>query len=83
MKLLEAEKHISSGGKIQRQGWNSKGMFIFVIAGNAWGFETDVCGVDDIDTLPFYCMKKADNKLVPWVASQTDIFADDWIVVAP
>lgn len=26
-------------------------------------------------------MKTADNKLIPWLASQTDLLADDWIVV--
>ena len=29
-------------------------------------------------------MKKtlaADNQLVPWVASQTDLLAEDWVVV--
>ena len=24
-------------------------------------------------------MKTADSKLVPWLASQTDILADDWV----
>lgn len=26
-------------------------------------------------------MKTADNQLVPWVASQSDILAEDWYVV--
>ena len=26
-------------------------------------------------------MKTADNKLVPWLASQTDILAEDWVIV--
>ena len=69
------------GDKVARKGWNGKGMFLFLISGNAWEFTTDVSGVDEIDTLPFICMKTADNKLVPWLASQTDVIADDWCVV--
>jgi hypothetical protein len=69
------------GRRVQRAGWNGKGMFLFLIAGNAWDFTCDVAGVNDIDTLPFICMKTADNKLVPWLASQTDVLATDWIIV--
>lgn len=33
------------------------------------------------EQLPYIAMKTADNKLVPWLASQTDILADDWQIV--
>lgn len=56
-------------------------MFLFLIAGDSWNFECDIEGVDGLDTLPFVCMKTADNKLVPWLASQTDVLADDWKIV--
>lgn len=69
------------GKKIARKGWNGKNMFIFMIAAHAWGFETDVSGVDEIETLPFLCMKTADDKLVPWFASQADMASDDWCIV--
>lgn len=70
---------INSGAKIYREGWNGKGMFLFLISGNSWEFTCDVDGVDSLDTLPFICMKTADGKLVPWLASQTDVLADDWL----
>ncbi len=81
MNYSEAMVEISKGNKVQRAGWNGKGMFIFSVAGGEWDFTTDVEGVDGIETLPFYCMKTADNKLVPWVASQTDLFATDYQVM--
>jgi hypothetical protein len=31
--------------------------------------------------LPWIGMKTADNKFVPWLASQTDILAGDWGIV--
>lgn len=77
----DAVNHALAGRKICRVGWNGRGMFLFAIAGGAWDFESDVDGVDGIDTLPFICMKTADNKLVPWLASQSDVIANDWIVI--
>ena len=72
---------LKSGHKVARKGWNGKDMFLFAIAGGAWNFETDIDGVDDIETLPFTCMKTADDKLVPWLASQTDMLSEDWTIV--
>lgn len=51
--------------RYQRQGWNGKGMFIYLAT-----------HVDMIE--PFIMMKTADDKYVPWLASQTDMLADDW-----
>lgn len=34
-----------------------------------------------MENLPYLEMKTADNKLVPWLASQTDILAEDWVIV--
>lgn len=31
-----------------------------------------------MDLLPWIGMKAADNCFVPWLASQTDILAEDW-----
>lgn len=81
MNFGEALKKLNSGDKVARSGWNGKSMFLFLIAGNTWSFDCDIEGVDEIDTLPFICMKTADQKLVPWLASQTDILADDWQVI--
>lgn len=81
MNFGQALEALKEGKKAARLGWNGKGMFLFAIAGGAWDFETDIDGVDDIETLPFICMKTADDKLVPWLASQTDMLADDWGIV--
>lgn len=72
-----------AGHKITRSGWNGKGMFLFIIQGNCWEFSCDVAGVDGLETLPFLCMKTADNRLVPWLASQSDVLAHDWVITDP
>ncbi len=82
MNFGEAIEKLNFGYTVQRSGWNGKGMFLFLIG--EWEFHTDVQGVeleDGVQTVPFICMKTADNKLVPWLASQTDVLAVDWQIM--
>lgn len=70
---LEALKQ---GLRVQRAGWNGKGMFLF-LAPNA------TCVLNDrrepLD--PHIVMSTVTGSLVPWLASQTDILATDWQIV--
>lgn len=78
-----------SGKKIQRSGWNGKGMYVTYqkaypdgIAINkntaeATGLvEGTVCRFH-----PYLMMKTADNMFVPWLVSQTDLLAKDWSIL--
>lgn len=56
------------GGKVARTGWNGKGMWI------ALQFPDEHSKM----TLPYIYMYTATGDLVPWLASQTDILAEDW-----
>ena len=31
--------------------------------------------------MPFIFMKTADDKIIPWLASQADILAEDWDII--
>jgi hypothetical protein len=79
----EALAIVKAGGRVQRIGWNGKGMFIFLVPGSTFivnrepllsilGEGTEVNYHGHID------MKTADGMIVPWLASQTDILAEDW-----
>lgn len=68
------------GKKVFREGWNGKGMFIFLVPID-WEFHSDIEDIEDLPTEPFICMKTADNKLIPWLASQADLLADDWMAI--
>lgn len=81
MNFGDAVRAMQFGQKVQRAGWNGKGMFLFHISGNTWNFETDIEGTDELDTDAFICMKTAGNTLIPWLASQADIQATDWQLV--
>ena len=79
------------GKKIARKGWNGKGMYLWLKLGNHiqkdWCKDPmllEVCEANggSVEGLPTICMKTADNKILTgWLASQTDMLADDWILV--
>lgn len=87
MNFGEALALVKIGQKVSREGWNGKGMFIFLVPGST--FEVNrapLLGIYPAGTVINYHghidMKTADNMIVPWLASQTDILAEDWGYVA-
>lgn len=84
----QAVEALKNGKMVARKGWNGKGMYLFLIGENglksqvARPYWTYTNGVNDnMPLLPFLAMKTADEKVVPWLASQTDILAEDWTIV--
>lgn len=82
------------GWKVARKGWNGKGMWLSLPIGNKpkqipeseiWGpankeYAKQMGGTAKI--MPYVTMKAADGTLVMgWLASQTDMLAEDWVVV--
>lgn len=79
MTFGEAIQEIKAGRKVWREGWNGKGMYIFIVKDGAWDFDTRIKGIDEFEPQAFVCMKTAQNTLIPWLASQMDILSEDWI----
>lgn len=87
-KAIEALKQ---GKAVARKGWNGKGMFLTLQEGsevdgslmrneNAKNFY----GEDKVKICPHIDMKAADGSyVVGWLASQTDMLAEDWEIVKP
>lgn len=75
-----AVEALKKGLKVSRTGWNGKGMWLRLAPASSYNalFENDNA-VEEI--LPWIAMKTVDNKLVPWLASQTDVLADDWCLL--
>lgn len=74
---------LKNGGKVRRAGWNGKGMFLFLVPGSTFLVNRPpLLGIYPEGTEVNYCphvdMRTADGKIVPWLASQTDILATDW-----
>lgn len=74
----EAIKYLKRGLKVCRQGWNGKGMYLAYV--NAYQYKVDgEVHKDSLFLSPWIGMKTADGKFVPWLASQTDMLAEDWM----
>ena len=80
---LEAIKH---GNRLTRAGWNGKGMFLVFQKGYPEGIPINSNTAEALDlpmgtvrrVQPYILMYTAQGNLVPWVASQSDLLADDW-----
>ena len=85
MNFQQALDALKDGKYIARENWNGKGMYVFLIGekyDSGFGHWTYTNGKNDNFILrPFIAMKTVDSEVVPWVASQTDILAEDWGVV--
>lgn len=88
---IEAMKR---GKKVARKGWNGKGMWLCVPlkdgpkeipATGIWGKPNAEYAEQNggtVNVLPYVTMKTADGNIVMgWLASQTDMLADDWKIV--
>jgi hypothetical protein len=71
MSFSQALNNIKDGHRVSREGWNGKGMWI----------ELQVPDANSKMSLPYIYMKTSDDKLVPWLASPTDILSNDWILL--
>lgn len=78
----EAIEALKEGRQIARSGWNGKGMYLFLICPDKGDIALNASMCDaDLPIRRFIMMKTAQNDLVPWLASQTDVLADDWVRV--
>lgn len=81
----DAIRALKAGKRVARAGWNGNGMWLALIDGDRWGIgghaPYDIPGADHITHAAFIGMKTADNKFVPWLASQSDMLATDWVVL--
>ena len=62
---------LKQGFRVCRTGWNGKRMWI----------KLQIPSEKSKMTLPYIYMKTAQDQLVPWLASQTDLLANDWQVI--
>lgn len=83
MNFGQALEHLKQGGAVARTGWNGKGMWL----------ELQVPDEHSKMTLPYIYLNYPGtpasltapanhiNARVPWLASQTDVLAEDWTTV--
>lgn len=81
----DALAFMRAGMRVRRRGWNGKGMFVYLVRGSV--FEVNrapLLGIYPEGTVVGYRahidMRDATGCCVPWLASQTDLLAEDWEV---
>lgn len=80
---------LNEGKKVFRSGWNGKGMWVVLQKGYPEGIPINKNTADAIGEpegtvhkfLPYLMFRTAQGDFVPWLASQTDILADDYGIV--
>lgn len=77
MNFSEALAMLKAGQKICRFGWNGKGMWLTLVHADEVFVHKDI----QAKLLPWIGMKTADDCFVPWLASQTDLLCEDWMVI--
>ena len=87
----DAIKALKEGKKVARKGWNGKNMYLWlkpaVTIKAEWCKDPMLKEIVDTnggeaEALGTICMKTADNKILTgWLASQTDMLCEDWVVV--
>lgn len=87
----DAIKALKEGRKVARKGWNGKNMYLWLKP--AATIKAEWCKdpmlkeiVDsnggEAEALGTICMKTSDNKILTgWLASQTDMLCEDWMVI--
>ena len=69
----DAIRALKNGKRVTRPGWNGKGMWLAIQNPDEH---------PNTMTVPFIFMHTADDHEVPWLASQTDMLAEDWEILA-
>lgn len=88
---------MKAGNKVTRAGWNGKGMWLYLVPANSYPAQTEAAKEYWRERQPeqaensvsaimvpygaYIAMKTAQENVVPWLASQTDMLADDWQIV--
>jgi hypothetical protein len=86
MNFGDALAALKEGKRVARHGWNGKGMFLFLVPGSQFQVNRPpLLGIyPEGTTINYHAhidMKTAQDTVVPWLASQTDVLAEDWALV--
>ena len=86
-----AIRYVKAGEKVCRKGWNGKGMYVYINRGSSENIDNkidgiprylfDLCEQGSATRLPNFNMVSASGAIVTgWLASQTDMLAEDWCI---
>ena len=65
-----AVEAMRNGNQVRREGWNGRGMRLAL----------QVPDANSKMSLPYVYMCTVEGRLVPWLCSQSDLLANDWVI---
>ena len=86
MNFGDALKELKAGKRVQRAGWNGKGMFVYMVPAASYPVQTGAAKEHFgegamVPYNPYFAIKNVDETVSTWVPSVNDCLADDWGVV--
>lgn len=86
MNFGDAIKELKLGKRLQRTGWNGKGLFIYLVPANSYPAQTGAAKehFGDGAMVPYaayLAIKNVDETVSTWAPSINDTLAEDWQVI--
>jgi len=93
LKFGDAIEALKEGKRVCREGWNGKGMFLFLLPAGIIPKSVihdpmlrkvvdEMSEAETFEALGSIRMKTADDKILTgWLASQADILSEDWCIL--
>ena len=86
MTFGDAINALKAGNRVAREGWNGKGMYLFLVPGSTFSVNRPPLNViypegTMVNYHSHIDMHTAQGYIVPWLASQVDILDEDWIIL--
>jgi hypothetical protein len=86
MNFGQAIEALKNGYKVARSGWNGVGMYLYHVPPGEYPARTAIAKAEwgEEGLVPYQAyiaMKTVQGTVVPWLASQTDMLAEDWKVL--
>ena len=86
MTIGEAVNELKEGFCVARRGWNGKGMFLFLVKDDVVDANLNNIYLRFFSrhkVQPYIMMFTADRQIIPWLCSQADLLAEDWVEIVP
>lgn len=84
MTFGDALEALKDGERVSRSGWNGKGQYVFLAHEADFVTDADLSAYDqlEVEVYDMLVLKTAQDTFQPgWLATQTDMLAEDWYVV--
>jgi hypothetical protein len=88
MDFSKALYRLKEGKALARKNWNARGQFVYLVPAAEYPAQTGVAkdhfGQDaKVPYTAYFAIKTVQGTVAPWLASQTDLMAEDWQEVDP